>query len=113
MARLYIYVMPGCSACSSRIDYHNILADTLETVSVEVVGVQIGIIGENTHLPLADHDFLCKNPNDTQRYMTPTYILEYRDSVLKLSDPSSIGDSSKYAEYILNILQQIENGHLQ
>ncbi len=106
--RLVIYTLQGCKVCSGRQELHNQLAELMNSLDIEQVGILIGQVNGRSYVPLADHDTLCRKPGDATKYIAPIYILETDDTVIKLDDMGSHKSLQDYVTYIQNTLANVD-----
>lgn len=107
--KLIVYVMEACSTCNKREEAHFDLSERMYQNGIDFEAIKFGKIGQDTFFPLEEHDDLCRKPNDPMKYVTPVYILETDESILKLQDLGDFGDTQQYTDYVTKIAKQYMN----
>lgn len=105
--RFIIYLLNGCQLCDERAELHNELANMLQSIGVETVGVIYGNVSGENYYPLDEHDGLCRKEGDPYKYAAPSYILEVGDVTLKLPDVGNYDTPHSYVNYISHVLQRL------
>lgn len=105
--RFFIYKLNGCKVCTQREDSHSSIANLLEGVGIETIGVTYGHVDGQDYYPYTQHDRYCRNPNNASNYVAPVYILEDDNNIVKMADISGYTNANEYAQYVVGIARQL------
>lgn len=104
---LRIYSIIGCKKCTNLQPYHNNLSDILRQSGIEVEGVTIGEVNGIRYYPYDEDADLCRKKDNPMSYVSPVYILRTKKAVVKLKDLTEFKSVESYADYVIDIAEQV------